>query len=156
MALGDKKGEQILYIPDDAHGLIETSASLNPDFRERHLDKITIRVETLDNYLSVYPLQSVDLIKIDVESYEPNVLSGALNTVKKHRPIIIVEILTSDISEKLKSFLTNNQYLNYNIKNAVEKSAVIIADINFPNHILCPAEKADLMEELLLKRRLML
>lgn len=53
---------------------------------------------------------------------------------------------------KLKCSLRNSWHINH----AVEKSSDIIADLNFPNHIFCPAEKADFMEELLLSEGLLL
>jgi len=36
-------------------------------------------------------LADVDFIKIDCEGYEENVLRGAIETIKRDRPVIIVE-----------------------------------------------------------------
>lgn len=44
-------------------------------------------VATLDSF----QLQACDLIKIDVEGYEYFVIQGALETIKKYRPVIILE-----------------------------------------------------------------
>lgn len=38
-------------------------------------------------------LARVDIIKIDVEGMEPDVLAGAAETIKKHRPIIVAETI---------------------------------------------------------------
>lgn len=35
--------------------------------------------------------KKVDFIKIDVEGYETKVIKGALNTIKKHTPVIVLE-----------------------------------------------------------------
>ena len=44
----------------------------------------------LDDYFATYP--AVDLIKIDCEGYEPPVIQGAMNIIKKYKPIIICEV----------------------------------------------------------------
>jgi FkbM family methyltransferase len=48
---------------------------------------------TLDGYLAnEFGLdRSIDAIKIDVEGYEPAVLRGAENTIRRHKPVICIE-----------------------------------------------------------------
>ncbi len=38
----------------------------------------------------------VDLIKIDVEGHEPFVLRGAIETIKKYRPVIFIELKSAE------------------------------------------------------------
>jgi FkbM family methyltransferase len=47
----------------------------------------TIEIITIDSL----DLQSCDLIHLDVEEYEPKVLMGSINTIKKFKPVIILE-----------------------------------------------------------------
>jgi FkbM family methyltransferase len=47
-----------------------------------------IPMKRLDSLLQ----EKVELIKIDVEGYEGEVLKGALETIKKHRPVIFLEL----------------------------------------------------------------
>jgi|TARA_R110002074_G_scaffold366676_1_gene540641 FkbM family methyltransferase len=47
-----------------------------------------VKVITIDSY----KFENVDFIKIDVEKYEFNVLMGASNTIKKNRPVMLVEV----------------------------------------------------------------
>ena len=47
-----------------------------------------VRVETLDSF----GLQDVGLIKIDVEGHEDKVLRGGIETLRKCRPVLIIEI----------------------------------------------------------------
>lgn len=51
-----------------------------------------IILDTLDNQLSLLDCDQVDLIKIDVEGAELQVLKGAVNTIKKHKPYLMIEI----------------------------------------------------------------
>ena len=46
-----------------------------------------ITLKTLDEF----DLPKVDFIKIDVEGMEPQVLNGAVKTIEKHRPFLVVE-----------------------------------------------------------------
>lgn len=50
-------------------------------------DKAELR--TLDSF----GFERVSLIKIDVEHYENHVLDGAIDTIRRNRPVIIIEIL---------------------------------------------------------------
>lgn len=54
-------------------------------------DKSVI-IKTLDSY----ELEDVGFIKMDVEGYEPKVLVGAEQTIKRHWPVLCVEINTED------------------------------------------------------------
>lgn len=71
-AISDHNGTAELYMPDQGHGLIETSASLNRAFREEHSDQFQVKVSSLDQHFQNNPLQkSLQLVlKIDVESCE--------------------------------------------------------------------------------------
>lgn len=45
----------------------------------------TVRIDSLD-------LSECDLVKIDVEGFEPYVLSGMCDTIRRFRPVIIIEV----------------------------------------------------------------
>jgi FkbM family methyltransferase len=47
-----------------------------------------------DAYLSRLNLEKIDLIKIDVEGFEENILSGLKSTLHKHRPTVMMEFST--------------------------------------------------------------
>ena len=51
----------------------------------------TVEVTTLDEHPLVKLLDSLDLLKIDAEGMELAVLSGATQTISRHRPVIFVE-----------------------------------------------------------------
>lgn len=53
------------------------------------LEKMTVRTETLDSSLPVDYVPT--LIKIDVEGAEGLVIEGAINTISKHKPIVVFE-----------------------------------------------------------------
>lgn len=50
------------------------------------------RAVTLDGFLADRQVEHVDFIKIDVDGNEPAVLAGALETLQRHRPKILMEM----------------------------------------------------------------
>ena len=53
----------------------------------RSRDGIEVEAITIDSL----NLDNVDLIHLDLESYEDNAIRGAINTIKRCRPVIISE-----------------------------------------------------------------
>lgn len=51
-----------------------------------------IHIDTLDNWVKWKAINRVNLIKIDVEWYEYRVLIGGINTLKKYKPDIFLEL----------------------------------------------------------------
>lgn len=90
LAISDATGKLKLYIPPNI-GEIETSASLECSFKDKHAEVIDVIASTLDDFLESQGLASepVAVIKIDVEGHEPAVLRGSTRTVNRCRPIII-------------------------------------------------------------------
>jgi FkbM family methyltransferase len=52
---------------------------------------INVKVVTLDQLFKKINYQHIDLIKIDVEGMEYDVIKGAMQLIKKNRPIIVAE-----------------------------------------------------------------
>ncbi|MFZ0369975.1 MAG: FkbM family methyltransferase, partial [Halobacillus sp.] len=65
-------------------------------------------IETIDHLFS--ELNRVDVIKIDVEGMEMDVLQGAVNTLKKHKPLLYIETTTDDKLQLVYSFLKKFNY----------------------------------------------
>lgn len=52
----------------------------------------TVNVDTLDNFIAREEINSLKLMKIDVEGAEHKVLAGGVNTINTFRPVILIEI----------------------------------------------------------------
>jgi FkbM family methyltransferase len=92
-ALSAVSGEAILKIPWVGGRVQHGWASLeekNLPVAERILEK-RIRVEPLDNW----EIPDVSFIKIDVEGHEASMLRGAVRTIARDRPIVLVEVRES-------------------------------------------------------------
>lgn len=87
---------------------------------------VTIKVAKLDNMFA--HLKKIDLIKIDVEGFEMHVLKGAEEILKKHRPVLFIEIddelLRSNNTspESVIVYLENS--LGYSILNAADEQRI--------------------------------
>lgn len=76
-----------------------------------------IKIDTIDNYVGLKNIESIDILKIDTQGYEPKVLDGAIkNLNSKKIKCILLEIIFSDIYKSNVSFfeieknLINNGY----------------------------------------------
>lgn len=76
----------------------------------------------LDDYVKQNNLNKVDIIKLDVDGFEYRIVQGALNTLKMHPPIIIMELVSYTHEEigdsvfDLVTLLSDLGYSFYSIK----------------------------------------
>lgn len=85
LALSDFNGS--VFITTDHHSsnyLTDASSSQN---------KIKIDCATLDSYVERETIDKLDFIKIDVEGKELSVLRGAIKTIKRFKPTLLIEII---------------------------------------------------------------
>ena len=87
IALSDEhtnlKMENLQYHSDDTINI--GNAHLDAYYGSGYND---VEVKPLDSY----EFENVAVLKIDVQGYEPKVLDGAIETIKKHKPIIFIEV----------------------------------------------------------------
>lgn len=84
-AVGDRPGESSLQLSDWNKG----HHRLRP--HNSSGTAIKVPVETVDLLVKSHGLERVDIVKMDVEGYEPAVLAGMTQTVSRDRPIIVTE-----------------------------------------------------------------
>jgi FkbM family methyltransferase len=58
-----------------------------------------VRTATLDELVHEYGFEHVDLVKIDVEGHELSVLRGAAETLRTHRPSLLLEVTNENANE---------------------------------------------------------
>ena len=78
------------WIPENnpgGSGLANNPAG-RPPWLQKTSQNIKVNLVTIDSL----GLNTLDFMKIDVEGYEKNVIEGGLETIKKTRPIIVIEI----------------------------------------------------------------
>lgn len=94
LALGSKEGRAVIANPSElnigANIIAVTEQSDAP-----------IKVVTLDHVAKDWKL--LDFIKIDAEGMEPDILEGAMETIKRLQPVILVEINKSILKARFRS-----------------------------------------------------
>lgn len=117
--LGAKRGNLLMQIADSsgqalggASRLIDKEEGLENPCEIDFLHSTDI--VTIDEIVD--PDRNVSIIQLDVEGYEKEALAGALKTIRRHLPIIILEVLPSStllssdfFSEKILSIGYRNQ-----------------------------------------------
>ena len=96
VALGHENGTAVMKVPNTTNtgmaSLVHESKQwtgdrwVQPEWE--NFPKIEVKTRTLDSY----EFDQLDFIKIDVEWFELRVLQGAENTIRKHKPIMYIEI----------------------------------------------------------------
>ena len=76
---------------------------------------IGVEMTTLDSFVSKHGLSSIGAIKVDIEGMEPEFFAGAINSIKRFRPTILLEVLTDEIGGKVMRLLDGFSYKIYHI-----------------------------------------
>ncbi len=91
MALSDELGYNTLYICPTDNGMNRLYNSKWCKGGEKIEGIITITIDYLYEKLNRFDNNKISFIKIDVEGYEYHVIRGAVDTLQRDRPIIMME-----------------------------------------------------------------
>ena len=100
VALSDTDETMDLRIPEKDGSRIDGLASLRPLNGNVIIEKVS--VTTLDSF----GFTDIALLKIDVEGHEMRVLKGALETIRRERPVILIEIEQRHITFPIQEYFT--------------------------------------------------
>jgi len=121
MAISNFTGEQTFY--DLPHENSNT-ASLSPDKMknwsgyEGEMNEYVVHTITLADLIDDQNLASLDLLKIDVELHEPEVLEGLGDYLIQYKPVVIIEVLTNEIANKLNDLVPLDQFELFHLSKA--------------------------------------
>ena len=89
LALAEAGGSREFSVERENTGGSRLDAMSNDP--RRTFDSITVKTARLDEIAAAEKPQRLDLIKIDVEGFEHAVLSGAVETLKRFKPVLFME-----------------------------------------------------------------
>lgn len=150
-AVGDSPGEAPFYcLPDTSSG-IPLSSGLSKMFFEQPgcvndgiSPRITAQVIKLDDFVKERRIQRVDLVKIDVETTEPEALRGMSAILKRDHPDLIFEVLPwSDTDERVDEILRPLDYRYYLLTdNGAQERSHIRSDQLYRNYLARSPKRA--------------
>jgi len=154
IALSNKTGNLPFYNYGSPQTFLDsntTAGSLNKDWRSHKINhqSIIVPVIKIEDYIKNNNITKIDLMKIDVETYEYQVLDGMGKYLNQFRPIIIIEIINPVLGLEINSLFEN---LNYIYLNICESKGVVdvktLGENSDCNYILCPIEKKYIIENI--------
>src|SRR5690606_1549277 len=104
IALSNYSGEAVIYDQPTEH-IYSVTVNENLAHTDVKVIPTKIAVKTLSEILKEENLQSIDLIKIDVETHEAEVLEGFGEYIGVFSPVFLIEILTAKVAVKVNSIL---------------------------------------------------
>jgi FkbM family methyltransferase len=142
-AVSDLGGTATLFLPDASHGLIETSASLNKSFKETVGGTVRVPVTTIDeHWRDSGDARRIDIIKVDVESFEHKVVAGSARILAEHRPLVFVELLPPGDAQSLEEATKRHRYQAVRLRPG---HAIVAKELVFDpsgwNQMLVPCEQ---------------
>lgn len=122
-AVGNQNCNIKLYLNNASSNIINSENS--KEFNE-------VKMVTIDKYFQENNLKRCDLIKIDVDGIELDILKGSIKTLKKLRPIFIVE---TNNEMQIIDFFEKNDYkiLDMKLKNYKRSSVIPLNIFCIPN-----------------------
>ena len=104
IAIGDHDGKLTMEkreVPWKTGQLVADKGSIDDEWGKL-IEKVTVDCKKIDGM----DLPKPDFIKIDVEGFELDVINGALETIRKYKPGIFIEIHSDTIGFEIKNILS--------------------------------------------------
>lgn len=144
LALSDFNGTAKIYMPFDSDFAYSVTVNQNRLNKNTKVKELTIYTKTLKTFIEENKIKSIDLMKIDVETHEPEVLLGMGEYLQLFKPTMIIEVLDNEIANRLNTILENFDYLYFNIddeKNSI-RQVTKIEKSDYWNFLICNKETA--------------
>ena len=95
-AVSDSDGTAIIYDTSSEH-TYSVTVNRNLSSPQTKVIETKIAIVSLDSFIRQNHVKKIDLMKIDVETHEPEVLDGFRNYLNQYRPTMLVEILNDEV-----------------------------------------------------------
>jgi FkbM family methyltransferase len=142
-ALSDKTGTATIYETGTDH---VAAASLNAENKAYGVLNVETEISTitLDDFIEQNNIQSLDLIKLDVETFEPQVIEGFKKYLPILKPVFLIEVLSDEVGARLQTLFQGLGYLYFNIDDRNDKIRRVdkITKSDYFNFLFCSEKKA--------------
>lgn len=141
LALSNNDGEAIIYDSPTPHVY---SVTVNKNISGlTNTIPTKIQTQKLSTLIKQQKIGAIDLIKIDVETHEPEVLEGMEEYLVRYKPTLLIEILNDEAGAKIQQQLKNIDYLYFNIDEInLPKRVDKLTKSDFYNFLICSPKTA--------------
>jgi FkbM family methyltransferase len=99
LALGEREGTAMLTLPVKRRGAYGFGlAHLGHDTRWRDVRHDIVALTTIDRFAALTELNRLDFIKADIEGWEMHAVRGGLDTIRRFRPVIMLEMVETALA----------------------------------------------------------
>ena len=147
LAVSDYTGDGVIYTADENFAY---SVTVNQNLWTSDKDaiKLDIKTTTLKDYIEEHGITGIDLMKIDVETHEPEVMAGFSHFFNLYKPILLIEILNEEVAAALAPYFPAGDFDIYNIDELSGiKKVASLSKSDYYNFLIVPVEKAHLYNE---------
>lgn len=142
VAVSDRQGRAMLYVPPPTGTLVETSASLDRTFKEEIATAIEVETLSLDGLWEAIGNPLVGLVKVDTEGTEHLALRGATELLDHSRPVMVCEVLPRGAMTELTKLLKESGYVDVHLRSdGLFVGRAVEFDPDAWNHAFVPREK---------------
>jgi len=92
--LGASSGAGTITVAQDRRNIAATSIKRQGGPGS---DSVSFRLERIDDIAEVAQSPAISFMKFDVEGHERQALEGAAETIRRHRPLIVLEVLPDEV-----------------------------------------------------------
>lgn len=137
VAISNHDGRAAIYdvMTEHTYGVTVNTNRQKP---ETPVVKRDIETKKLSTFIEEEKIRKIDLMKVDVETHEPEVLLGMERYLDMMKPTMIMEILTDEVGRRVQEILQGKGYLYFNIDESKppEQVAGISKSDSF-NYLIC-------------------
>jgi len=151
IALGDFDGVGEIFFEKGHDFATSVTVNKNTVPKGTKSDSMKIQVRRLDSITAELGLTQPDLVKLDVETYEYEVLTG-WGTQFPDEAIFLIEVLQADLAAKLTEFFPESRYLFWNIddSNSTMRQVTKLGKSDFYNFLVVPKILSNSIEKFLM------
>jgi FkbM family methyltransferase len=141
-ALSNYDGTAKIYDTNSEHTYsVTVNKNLFPE--NKNMVEGKIRTKKLSTFIKEHMLDSIDLIKIDTETHEPEVIEGMEEFLKQYRPSLLVEVLSTEIGYKIEKMVQGLDYQYYYLDDNLGAKLIdhLTREVSY-NYLICSKKVA--------------
>ena len=107
------------------------------------VNEVKIKTLRLDEFIEQNNIHKIDIMKIDVETHEPEVLEGMGKYLTIFKPTLLIEILNDNIANQIQSLIEDIDYIYFNLNEKGDiKQVNNLSKSDFHNFLICDKKTA--------------